>query len=211
MENNKKLSVSDRRNFFSKFLAAGTVMCLGCPGLSVLSAGTGKPQSSLLNPDKSAKTGQESVEPIRFAVSYSVPLFRQLEKEIGKDKLIEMLKKASAANMSELMASVTKDITERNMKNFSDLMTSLFTMPPYDQGFKYEITENNEKVFEMKYIKCPMAEAYKELNATDIGYAIECSPMDAMVKAYNPKMKGIEKSNLMKGDSTCIERFEMLG
>jgi hypothetical protein len=28
----------------------------------------------------------------------------------------------------------------------------------------------------------------REMNAADLGYALECSSADAMVKAFNPKM-----------------------
>jgi len=31
-----------------------------------------------------------------------------------------------------------------------------------------------------------------------------------MIKAFNPKMKATDLKNIMKGDSVCIERFELV-
>jgi hypothetical protein len=45
------------------------------------------------------------------------------------------------------------------------------------------------------------------MNASDIGYAIECSGSDKMAKAFNPKMQAINSKNMLKGDDVCIERF----
>jgi len=62
-------------------------------------------------------------------------------------------------------------------------------------------------VYETKYTLCLPAKILREMNAADIGYALECSPADAFVKAFNPKMKSIIVKNIMKGDSVCIERI----
>ena len=61
----------------------------------------------------------------------------------------------------------------------------------------------------MKYTECPAAKFYREKNAADIGYAIECSSPDNMAKAFNPKMEAKGIKNMMKGDDVCIERFTL--
>jgi hypothetical protein len=47
------------------------------------------------------------------------------------------------------------------------------------------------------------------MNATDIGYAIECSPSAKMAKAFNPKIEVKSLKNTMKGDDVCWERFTL--
>jgi hypothetical protein len=62
-------------------------------------------------------------------------------------------------------------------------------------------------VYETKYTLCLMAKILRDMNAADLGYALECSSSDAMVKAFNPKMNSTFLKNMMKGDSVCIERI----
>ena len=96
------------------------------------------------------------------------------------------------------------------MKAFAGVMDRMMAMPPGNKAFVYEVTENSDKVFQMKFTQCLPAKLWREANAADIGYAKECSSVDPMVKAFNPKMKGAVLKSLMKGDSFCLIRFELV-
>jgi hypothetical protein len=45
------------------------------------------------------------------------------------------------------------------------------------------------------------------MGAADIGYALECSGSEPAAKTFNPRIKASNPTNMMKGDSSCIERF----
>jgi len=66
----------------------------------------------------------------KFAYGYSLSIFKYMEKNIGKEKLIDLLKGASAENSETLMRSFTKGVPG-NMKALSghgedmDVFTSL--------------------------------------------------------------------------------------
>jgi hypothetical protein len=47
------------------------------------------------------------------------------------------------------------------------------------------------------------------MNASDIGFVIECGGSKATARAYNPAIKVSLTSNMMKGDSHCTKRFEI--
>jgi hypothetical protein len=101
-----------------------------------------------------------------------------------------------------------KDYPTRDMKSFVKMMDALMaSVPIYQKTFAYEVTEFTDKVYEAKYTLCLPAKVLREMNAADIGYALECSSSDAMVKAFNPKMTASFSKNIMKGDSVCIERI----
>lgn len=192
-----------RREFLTKQLFAGTLLGLGC-------------QSMLAVPRAFAgeqKTGQESgmttEEVFKFTYEYCVPLFKRMGKVLGKKRLIRMLTKASAENTAEMISTMAKDLPARDMNAFANFMDGFMKTKPYDEALKYEVVEKTPKVFEVKYTECLIARLYREMNAADIGYAIECSPGDAMAKSFNPKMKAKNTKNLMKGDPVCIARFEL--
>jgi hypothetical protein len=93
------------------------------------------------------------------------------------------------------------------MKSLASVFQNILNTPPLNKAFEYEIVKNTETVFEMKITDCLPANVCREMNAAEFGYALECAPGDAMVKAFNPKMRAENPKNLMKGDSFCIERF----
>jgi hypothetical protein len=207
METKKNHFDSGRRKFLTRHLPAGALMCLGCKNLSAATILHSGPQE-IQKTKYQLNAGMTTEDVFKFTYGYSLPVFQYMEKKIGKEKLIDLLKEASAENSEALMKSFTKGVPG-NMKALSDMMKTFMTSPPYDNAFAYVITEESDNVLEMKYTECPAAKFYREKNAADIGYAIECSSTDKMVKAFNAKMEAKGIKNMMKGDDVCIERFTL--
>lgn len=147
----------------------------------------------------------------KFAYGTFVPVYQIMAKNMGREKFLEMLGKASSENMAQFVASIAKDSPKRDMTAFADLMVNVLGSFPYNKALAYEIVEKTEKVFEIKYTECLMANLFREMDAADIGYAIECYPSEAVAKAFNPKMKSTFLKNLMKGDDVCIEHISLGG
>jgi hypothetical protein len=206
METKKNQFDSGRRKFLTRQLPAGALMCLGCKNLLAATNLQREAQVAIQTTKYQQNSGMTTEEVFKFAYGYSLPVFQYMEKQIGKEKLIELLKGASAENSEAIMRSFTKGVPG-NMKALSDMMKTMLSSPPYNNAFSYTITEESENVLEMKYTECPVARFYLEKNASDIGYAIECSSTDKMVKAFNPKMEAKSIKNMMKGDDVCIERY----
>jgi predicted ArsR family transcriptional regulator len=195
--------------FLTKQLLAGTLLGLGVQDLLAAPIVQAAEQGSGQKTKQQLDSGMTVEEVFKFAYGNSIPLMKQMAKEMGREKLIAMLTKASARNAKEMVATAAKDITERDMKAMAKFMESYTSMPPWDKAMKYEVVEKSDKVLEIKYTECPVAKIYREMKAADIGYAIECSSGDAFAKAFNPKMKAQNPKNLMKGDSACIARTEL--
>lgn len=202
METKKSKSQTNRRNFLTICFATGSALCTGCLGIA----------ASAKNPPKMnelPQTGMSNEEVLRFALGYSVPVMKKMKAGMGNGKFIELLKKSASENMAEMITAMSKDFPERNMKKFGEMVVAFLATPPFKDGFEYEIVENSEKAFELKFSKCIMAKLFRELDAADIGYAIECYPSDAVGKAFNPKAKATGGKNMMKGDEYCNERWEL--
>jgi hypothetical protein len=132
-----------------------------------------------------------------------------MQNEIGKEKFLEMLERIGSSNSAEFIASVLKEYPKKTMKDLGDIMTKFLSSPPYNEAYKYEFVENSEKVLEVKFTGCAMAKLYREMNAADIGYALECHPSEALGKALNPATKHTNGKNMMKGDDYCLIRYEL--
>ena len=192
---------SSRRQFLTRTVPVGALVCMGCKSLF---AGLGQESKFSENP------GMTTEEMFRFFYGAFIPSLQFLAKDIGRDKLVKELTKASAENYAQMMAAMAKDLPKRDMKAFAGLIETMMATAPSNKAFAYEIVENSEKVNEAKFTQCLPAKIWREMNAADLGYALECSPVDAMAKAFNPKMKGAVLKTLMKGDSYCLVRFELV-
>ena len=209
MSTKNQLLQSGRRKFLSRDFPAGALLCLGCHSMLGTTSALAGQQEALQKPKYSDKSGMTTEEVFRFTYGYCVPLFQNLQKKLGTKKFLELLKKASDDNMAEAISSMAKSYTSRDPKALGDLIQGWLATPPYDKAVTYEVVEKSDRAYEAKYTECLIAKLYREMNAADIGYAIECAPSDAIAKAFNPKIKVTNPKNLMKGDSVCIERFEL--
>lgn len=197
----KKFFVSSRREFLARTVPAGALVCLGCKSLF---AEPGQENKFSENP------GMTTEETFRFFYGTFIPVLQILARDFGRDKLVSELTKASAENASQMIIAMAKDLPQRDMKAFARLIDGMMAGAPANKAFAYEVIESSDKFYQAKFTQCLPAKIWREMNAADLGYALECSSVDAMVKAFNPKMKGAVPRTLMRGDSDCLVRVELV-
>lgn len=148
-------------------------------------------------------------EAISFAYGNNIPMYKSMAKELGEEILLKMLGKAAADKIAQEIEFVAKDMPVRDMAHFSQFLKSYLASPPFNTILKNQITEESEKVIEVTHSECLFAKIFRDMDASEIGYVLECSATDVAAKAFNPKMKATTPKCLMKGDNCCIERFEL--
>lgn len=193
----------NRRDFLAKVIPLAVVGCLGCRQSSV------NQLSSDLKHKFSEKLGLTAEETYSFFYGQFIPVLQKLSDEMGREKFNEIFTRVSTENIGQWIASMTKDLPEKNIKEFSSLMLELIGTPPYNSTFTCEVVEQTESVLELKYTECLPAKLLRAMNAVDIGLALECSGASAAAKAFNPEINYSNPKNLMKGDNYCIERFTL--
>ncbi len=201
-----------RRKFLQSVLPGGAMLCLGCSGLMAYS-GRDKTAFPFLQKNKFLEDSGLTIEQV-FQFAYRdnfIPLMLAMAEDMGRDSLITRLETASAAMITAQMAEMTKDLPTRDfamLKTFSEEMIKTF---PYNKALVYEITKDTDTEYEVKYTECLFAKIFNEADAADIGYAALCSPGDAMIRAFNPKIKFTNVKNPLKGDDVCLERYVWQG
>ena len=204
----QKNLVEGRRQFLAKALPAGAVFCLGCKGLVAAPDLRGSPWTPSQKPKYLEDVGMTAEDVYKFTYGYFLPILGTMGKELGRGRVLELLEKAAAENYTQLVASLANNYPARDLKSLAKLISDFMTSAPiYQKAFAYEVTELTDKVYETKYTQCLPARVFREMNAADMGYAIECYPAAALAKVFNPKIKLTNPKNLMKGDNVCIERF----
>jgi len=204
----KKDFEEGRRKFLTRALPTGALFCLGCKSLMASASILAGPQTQGPKPKYLEDAGMTVEDVFKFSYGNIVPILESMAKDLGREKLLKLLEKASAESYTQMITAMAKSYPSRDMKSFVKMNDAFMaSMPIFQKSLAYEVTEFTDKVYETKYTLCLPAKILREMNVADIGYALVCSPADAFVKAFNPKMKSTIIKNFMKGDSVCVERI----
>lgn len=202
-------SASGRRAFLQAALPGAALLCLG--GRCLLSAAQAQEAAPKTAPKhKFLEDAHINFAQIfGFAYANTIPLWRGLEAEIGKDKLYAMIKKINDAGAREAMAGMAK---AKGLSTVADYVKP-FMNPAglYAKVLTFEIVENTPKTVEFKVSECLWAKTFHEAEAGDLGYALVCDSDYAAAEGFNPKMRMLRTKTLMQGHDCCNHRWVMEG
>ena len=136
---------------------------------------------------------------IRFA--------RFLQKEIGEERVIELIKKETE---QRLHAQAKRDLKRLENSDFKSYI-SIFRDPGMLASLTMEIIEDTDKVFEIRITDCLAAESYLPYKAGDIGYAAVCWGDYNWATDFNPKIKLVRDKTLMQGHDCCNHKYIWTG
>ena len=130
-------------------------------------------------------------------------LAKALEKEWGKEKLLEFLKKAKRADMLEYGKHQAKQMGTDSFSAY----VGQFKSPFYGKSLTLDIVEETDTVFELKVTECLWAKTFLDMKAGDIGHAYVCYGDYAWAEGFNPKIKMVRDKTLMQGHAYCNHRY----
>lgn len=136
-----------------------------------------------------------------------IGILKHLEKDIGKDILHDMLKRASYAENVAL--------GKRLAHRIPDMRT--FAGPFRDENSSVgrtivrEIVEDKDNVFEMKITECLTEVIFREAGALDLGYACVCHADFGLPEGLNIDIKLVRDKTLMQGHAYCNHRYVWTG
>jgi hypothetical protein len=189
----------DRRVILTRFLPAGALACLACPGVF-----------AAIEPVKgnSAAPVEMSYDEMfkMFYLESFIPTMKALGEEIGRDKLVELLKRASAKAGEQTVKEWTKNLDKRDLETWTAEMRK--PNPLYRHALSYEVLEDKPTAFEVRVTECLWAKTFRGAGAAEIGYAYVCYPDTAATKAFNPKIRVTHSGKtLMEGNDRCQSRM----
>jgi hypothetical protein len=144
-----------------------------------------------------------------YAVRYGefIQLAKALEKEMGKEKLIEFLTKTTHERMAKTGQNHAKNSPDNSFKTY----VSTFRPPKYKDALTHEVVEDTETAFELKVTECIWAKTFLDAKAGDIGFAQICIGDYTWAESFNPKIKMVRDKTLMQGHEICNHRYIWTG
>jgi len=136
---------------------------------------------------------------IRFA--------RFLQKEIGEERVIELIKKETEQRLN---AQAKRDLKKLGNSDFKSYI-SIFRDPGMLASLTMEIIEDTDTVFEIKVTDCLAAESFLPYKAGDIGFAAVCWGDYNWATDFNPKIKLVRDKTLMQGHDCCNHKYIWTG
>lgn len=141
-----------------------------------------------------------------FHLRYSefIKFARFMMKEVGEEKLINILKKQTEQRMLKYGREQSKKMSDTSLqayvKQFKDPHNYKFSL-------RKEVVEDTEKVFELKVTECLWATTFLNNKAGKIGFAAICYGDYFWPRGFNPKIKMIRSKTLMQGFDCCNHRY----
>jgi hypothetical protein len=189
MKTGSSLVPIKRRHFIARSCALGTSLCFGCAHLfSSASAQEVKTVKTLQdNISKSAGMSYEQVFNFTYRESL-IPLLVSISKQIGREKFVEMLKRATYEVYSQ------PDYMPRYQQNLPEQF--------WNDVLNLEVVENTPALRTFKITKCLWAKTFREADASDIGYAVLCYGDYGTASLANEKLE--REKTLMQGHEYCL-------
>jgi hypothetical protein len=185
----------ERRHFIARSFAASAAFCMGCSHF-LSSANAQNAEIIELKQNKtSGNSGMTYEQVFNFAYrNFLIPQLVAVSKQIGREKFIEILKKATdeVYSRTEIIKRFYDSLPKEFMNNVLDL----------------EVIESstNQRIF--KITKCLWAKTFREAEAGDIGYALLCYGDYASARSENEKLE--RETTLMEGCDYCLLKWTKL-
>lgn len=206
MKSNGLSEGTDRRQLFTKILPAGAFACLFCRHALAAAPDQATGAAPPAKKKFQEPCGMSYEELFGFAYAYDfIPAMKAMGAEMGREKLVELLKRVYSAVAVEHMRERLKG----NPKNDLVTYTADLRNPDglYKNALTFKLLEDTPTAVEARITECLWAKTFRDAAAADIGYACLCHTEFAVVPVFNPKMKFNFTKTLMQGDDCCNPRY----
>ncbi len=194
--------ISSRRRFLLSAFPAGTLFCFGHGNLLALAAAQDVPKAAEEKHKFLEDSGMSFQDVFEFAYKDFIQTMESFARQMGRDKLLEVLRKDS----EEAMTIEAQETVKHFGKNDFAAFKAMYKEKPnrfWDHIETKIITEESDTVIASRVTECLYAKTFRDAGAPDIGYAWACHGDFAWAQAYNPKLRLIRDKTLMNGDEYC--------
>jgi hypothetical protein len=200
---------SGRRSFLKAVLPGGALLCLGgrcllaAPQFEEKAKTAGKKHKFLED------SGLSFTEVYQATYAAPIPIWRGLEREIGRDKLHEMLKRVIDQYGKQEAAEFAKKLGKNDLATYTQDLRKPSRF--WQNVLTFQIVEDTPQAVEVKITECLWAKTYRDAKAGDLGYILSCYGDYASAEGFNPKMRMIRTKTLMQGNDCCNHRYVIEG
>lgn len=164
------------------------------------------------NPDATHKFDRPMKRPLtyreRFELEYAshlIPYLKILEQEIGREKVLETLRKLALQEAEEYARYVVEAKGKNDLSVFKEDYSP--TTPGIKEILSIDVVEDTETAYEIRISECLWAEVFRKAGVAEYGYAVVCSGDVPFARCVNPQIDLALNSTLMEGQPFCTLRY----
>lgn len=131
------------------------------------------------------------------------PLIQAFEKELGPEKMEQVLSRTIASLAREGGAALAKNTKDRSLLEFSHVVDGILGQGAHD----VEIEKKTEKEYRFRVTRCDFVALYAELGLADLGYTLSCQRDGLLAEGFSPDLQLTRTQTLMEGAPYCDFRF----
>jgi hypothetical protein len=133
------------------------------------------------------------------------PLINALMEEFGKEKVLEVVRKAIGGLAREAGLQLAQKMGETSIRSFAKGLEA------WGSGGAYNLVELEltDERYSFDITRCRYAEMYRQLGLQELGVTLSCSRDFDLVKGFNPKMKLTRTKTIMEGGDCCDFRITL--
>jgi len=208
MNNQSTFHGFSRRRFLSQALPACSLLCLGAGsnafGLSPALKKAFQQAKHKFDEELPMKLTNRQLLSFTYGRDY-IPLLKLLSEEIGKDKLIAILKKFSTEQGRQMGKMMAQQLGKNDFASLKKFFSP--ESPNLRNELTMILTEDTNSVHELKVTECLWADTFLKAKAGELGFAAVCFGDYASATAFNPKIEMVRDKTLMQGHDCCNHRY----
>lgn len=196
----------DRRRFLTRVVPACSLACLysGAAGADGAADSDASGHDGIHKFDVQFDRKISARQRVTEQNGELIELIKTLRGELDEEELIRLLELYSAdygRRVGQLQAESTPDTSFRTF-------VANFRPPNYANSLTHEVTEDSEKVFQLRVTECVWAEVFRDAGLGGrIGHAAVCNMDYYWPTAFNKNFKMERDKTLMQGHEHCNHRY----
>jgi len=133
-----------------------------------------------------------------------VKLGRKLEEKYGREKAFKILDEVSADLTEESIVQLVGDRQVESFKDALEAFSNMVALPEFKIAHETEVVELTESKRVVNVKKCIWSDAFRGMDAGDIGFIWACKQDYVLASTISPKFKLHRTKTLMQGHDCCI-------
>jgi hypothetical protein len=132
-----------------------------------------------------------------------IAMARDFQKALGEEKANEILAKAAE---ERVVRSVTRRCAGKPIESMADFAGMMSAFHDNEMGKStqtIEVLECTPEKYSFTVRECLWAKVYRDENAGDLGYCLECATDFIFAQTCNKKLRLERKKTIMQGDDCC--------
>jgi len=153
-------------------------------------------------PMPSPLTYREHVE-LEYASQF-IPFLKHLEKTLGRDRVIELLREFAFHGVKQFADEIVKTKGKNDLSVFKEIFSP--ANPNLWSYLTIQVVESTEKVFAIQVTECLLAQIFRQAGVAAYGSTALCCDV-IFTQFVNPRIGLDLDGTLMDGKPSCTYRW----